>query len=157
MKLIFFEILFIVSIWANSIQKENNTTKSKEKNFSFLVVTAKKYLGKPYSYGKIGPKSFDCSGFVYAICRENNITVPRTSLKQSQIKGKKIPKEQLVVGDLIFFDTSKKGKVNHSGIFLGDDKFIHASSGKAYSVTISNLSGWYRDKFKWGKRIDADK
>ncbi|HIO96285.1 MAG TPA: hypothetical protein EYG67_05625 [Campylobacterales bacterium] len=47
--------------------------------------------------------------------------------------------------------------VNHLGIYIGNHQFIHASSGKAYSVTISSLNGWYKDKFKWGKHINENK
>ena len=123
-----------------------------ESNIS-VVEIAKKYLGKPYKYGQIGPDSFDCSGFVYGVHKSIDINIPRTSIAQSKIDGNKLSKKELKVGDMVFFDTSLKGHVNHSGIYLGDNKFIHASSGKANSVTISNMNGWYRDKFMWGKRI----
>lgn len=122
-----------------------------------VVDTALEHLGKPYAYGKTGPDSFDCSGFVYGVHKQVGITLPRTSLDQSQIEGKKISRDALQKGDLVFFDTSLKGKVNHSGIYLGEREFIHASSGKAYSVTISSLDAWYKDKFKWGKRLNANK
>ena len=122
-----------------------------------IIKEAYRHLGKPYRYGATGPNSFDCSGFVYAVHRNLGISTPRTSRGQSQIKGKKITKDRLRVGDLVFFDTSSKGHVNHSGIYLGRGKFIHASSGKAFSVTISDINAWYKDKFRWGKRINADK
>jgi len=67
---------------------------------------------------------------VYYIFKENNIILPRTSIDQSKVADK-ISIEKLEKGDLVFFDTSLKGHVNHSGIYLGDGKFIHASSGKA--------------------------
>jgi len=122
-----------------------------------IVIEAQKHLGKPYQYGAIGPKNFDCSGFVYAVHKNSGIAIPRTSLDQSQIRGYRLSKTELRVGDMVFFDTSLKGHVNHSGIYLGNSKFIHASSGKAFSVTISDLNGWYKDKFKWGKHINANK
>jgi len=122
-----------------------------------LIKIAEEHLGKPYVYGKIGPESFDCSGFVYGTHRQLGIHLPRTSLNQSQIKAPTISRENLQKGDLVFFDTSGKGIINHSGIYLGNGEFIHASSGKAYSVTISSLEAWYKDKFKWGKRLNATK
>jgi len=121
-----------------------------------LVTEAYKHLGKTYQYGATGPKHFDCSGFVYAVHRNVGITLPRTSIHQSQIKAENISRHNLKVGDLVFFDTSNKGHVNHSGIYIGNGKFIHSSSGKAYSVTISDINAWYKDKFKWGKRIHAN-
>jgi len=122
-----------------------------------IVKEAYKHLGSPYEYGATGPNHFDCSGFVYAVHRDLGIKIPRTSRDQSQIYGKKLSKREIEVGDLVFFDTSNRGHVNHVGIYLGHGKFIHASSGKAFSVTISDINAWYKDKFRWGKRIDADK
>ena len=124
---------------------------------NLIVIEAYKHLGKPYKYGATGPNSFDCSGFVYAVHRNLGVTIPRTSRDQSQIKGRKLSKNELKVGDLVFFDTSLKGHVNHSGIYLGKGKFIHASSGKAFSVTISDINAWYKDKFRWGKHINENK
>jgi cell wall-associated NlpC family hydrolase len=122
-----------------------------------IVIEAQKHLGKPYKYGAVGPNSFDCSGFVYAVHKKFGITIPRTSLNQSQIIGARLSRDRLRVGDMLFFDTSSRGHVNHSGIYLGNSKFIHASSGKAFSVTISDLNGWYKNKFKWGKHINENK
>lgn len=133
------------------IKKEpivKTTDNSKEE----LISLAKSKLGSPYVYAKSGPDSFDCSGFVYYVFKEHNMSIPRTSIDQSKIEGDKLTKEELQKGDLIFFDTSLKGHVNHSGIYLGGGKFIHASSGKANGVTISDINGWYKDKFKWGIR-----
>jgi cell wall-associated NlpC family hydrolase len=124
---------------------------------NIIVTQAYKHLGKPYKYGATGPNSFDCSGFVYAVHRDLKIKIPRTSRDQSAIEGKKLSRNELMVGDLVFFDTSLKGEVNHSGIYLGEGKFIHASSGKAFSVTISDINAWYKDKFRWGKRINENK
>jgi cell wall-associated NlpC family hydrolase len=116
-----------------------------------LLLLAQSKIGSPYEHGKTGPQSFDCSGFVYYLFNEHNISIPRTSIDQSKI-GKKLDKSKIRKGDILFFDTSEKGHVNHSGVYLGEDKFIHASSGKAKGVTISDLNTWYVDKFMWGIR-----
>lgn len=126
-----------------------SSTQSKAKKSDVLIALAKSKLGSPYVYAKAGPDSFDCSGFVYYLFNKNDIDIPRTSIAQSKI-GSKITRDEIKRGDLVFFDTSLKGHVNHSGIYLGDGKFIHASSGKANSVTISDIDGWYKDKFRWG-------
>ncbi|WP_072680862.1 C40 family peptidase [Arcobacter sp. LA11] len=133
----------------NKVLQKNSNTSTKN-----IISLAKSKIGSPYLYSKNGPSSFDCSGFVYYIFKENNINLPRTSIAQSEI-GTKVSVDRLKKGDLVFFDTSLKGQVNHSGIYLGDDKFIHASSGKANGVTISDMNGWYKDKFKWGIRKDT--
>ena len=124
---------------------------------SKIIKIAKKHLGKPYKYGEEGPNSFDCSGFVYAVMKSSGTNIPRTSLAQSKIDGRRLSQNQLKEGDVVFFDTSLKGHVNHSGIYIGKGKFIHASSGRAYSVTISDMNGWYKDKFRWGKHIKINR
>ena len=117
-----------------------------------LISLAKSKIGDSYKYGQSGPDHFDCSGFVYYLFKESGSLIPRTSIDQSK-SGDKIKREDLSRGDMLFFDTSLKGHVNHSGVYLGDGKFIHSSSGKAYAVTISKLdSGFYLDKFRWGVR-----
>ncbi len=149
--LIFLIVILFLSTGCLERQKRLDENISYSNNI--IVKTAMKYLGKPYRYGATGPDSFDCSGFVYAVYKEVGIDIPRTSIAQSQIRGKKLSINELKAGDLLSFDTSLKGHINHSGIYIGNHKFIHASSGKAYSVTISSLDGWYKDKFRWGKRV----
>ncbi len=116
---------------------------------------AKKHLGKRYVWAANGPAKFDCSGFTKYVYNKNGITIPRTSIKQAEV-GKKVSRSNLKAGDLIFFDTSKQrdGYVNHVGIYLGDNKFIHASSAKK-KVMISSLSkNFYDNRFKWGRRVN---
>jgi len=143
----------ILLLFSGCLERQKSLDNNISQSNNIIVKTAMKYLGKPYRYGATGPNSFDCSGFVYAVYKEVGIPIPRTSLAQSKIKGKKLSINELKAGDLLSFDTSLKGHINHSGIYIGDHKFIHASSGKAYSVTISSLDGWYKDKFRWGKRV----
>ena len=117
-----------------------------------LILLAQSKLGDSYVYAATGPDHFDCSGFVYYLFKENGITIPRTSLQQSK-SGKKLTRGTLKKGDILFFDTHERGHINHSGIYLGEGKFIHSSSGKAYGVTVSELDkGFYEDKFRWGIR-----
>jgi len=114
--------------------------------------TAKSHLGKRYVWGANGPNSFDCSGFTKAVFATNNIVIPRVSRAQAK-KGKIIPRSYLKKGDLIFFDSKKSSRVSHVGIYLGEGKFIHASSSK-HQVVISNLnSSYYTKHFKWGRRV----
>lgn len=130
---------------------ESNTTGNMSQ-LDKLISLAKSKLGDGYVLAKAGPDQFDCSGFVYYIFTTNNISIPRASLNQSQ-SGKKLLREELEKGDILFFDAHQKNYINHSGIYLGNGKFIHSSSGKAYGVTISDLDkGFYLDKFRWGIR-----
>jgi len=119
-----------------------------------LPKLARKHLGKRYVWGAKGPYKFDCSGFTSYVCKKNGVDIPRTSLSQSKV-GQYISRSNLKAGDLIFFDTSKrrKGYVNHVGIYIGNNKFIHASSAKRRVVVTSLNKPFYKSRFKWGRRM----
>lgn len=121
--------------------------------YTKLTTDAKKKLGKKYVWGASGKgNTYDCSSFSQYVYRKNGMTIPRTSIMQSK-HGKYVKRKDLKKGDLIFFDTSKKrkGYVNHVGIYLGDNKFIHASSAKK-KVVVSNLSKFYGQRYKGARR-----
>ena len=121
---------------------------------SLKLDSAKKQLGKRYVWGATGPRTFDCSGFTRYVCKKNGVCLPRTSINQSKV-GKRVSRKNLKVGDLVFFDTSKRrrGYVNHVGIYLGNNKFIHASSAKKKVVITSLEKPFYKAHFKWGSRV----
>ena len=116
---------------------------------------AKNHIGTRYRYGGMSPDGFDCSGFICYVYEEGiGKKLPRTARAQSTY-GDILDKEELIPGDLLFFFFFNKGRINHSGIYLGEGKFIHASSGKVYSVTISKLNtGFYKRAFRWGGRVN---
>ena len=118
-----------------------------------IIRLAKTKLGRRYVWGAVGQRgTFDCSGFTNYVFKKNGINIPRTSINQSKY-GKYVSRANLKKGDLIFFDTSKrrKGYVNHVGIYLGNGKFIHASSAKK-KVVVSNLSKFYGKRYKGARR-----
>jgi cell wall-associated NlpC family hydrolase len=138
------------------IAKSKNNTTSSNSKVEKLITLAKSKMGDSYEPAKAGPDHFDCSGFVYYVFKNNDISIPRSSRTQSE-SGEKLKREALKRGDMLFFDTHDRKHINHSGIYLGDGKFIHSSSGKAYGVTISELDkGFYKDKFRWGVRKIED-
>lgn len=113
---------------------------------------AKSHLGKAYEWAAVGPDNFDCSGFTQSVFSHNGIKLPRRAIEQSKV-GKYISKNNLQKGDLIFFDSRKSSKISHVGIYLGNGKFIHASSGKN-KVVIGRIDKGYHSKhFKWGRRL----
>ena len=113
---------------------------------------AKSHLGKKYVWAANGPDNFDCSGFTKSVFSHNGIDLPRQSIEQSKV-GKYITRNNLQKGDLIFFDSSKSSEIKHVGIYLGNGRFIHASSGKK-SVVIGTINKGYHSKhFKWGRRL----
>ncbi len=112
--------------------------------------------GKPYRYSNEGPDSFDCSGLVYYSLRSVGVSVGRMSAKHLATveSWQTVPNKALLSrGDLLFFTNSAgAGVIGHTGIFLGGDKFIHASSS-AGRVVVSTWSDWCETNFQWGKRV----
>jgi len=119
-----------------------------------ITSLAKTKLGKKYVWGASGNKNcYDCSSFTKFVYKNIGIDIPRTSIRQSKF-GKFVKRSELKKGDLIFFDTSKKrkGYVNHVGIYLGDNKFIHASSAKKKVVITSLDKRFYSNRYKGARR-----
>jgi len=119
-----------------------------------ITSLAKKKLGRRYVWGATGNNAFDCSGLTTYVYRKNGIRLPRRAIAQSKV-GKRIPRSQLKPGDLVFFDTSKhhRGYVNHVGIYIGNGKFIHASSAKKKVVITSLNKPFYAKRFKVARRL----
>jgi len=103
-----------------------------------LVAHARAQLGKRYRRGGETPKhGFDCSGLVAYVLTGLNLTVPRTAAEQAKV-GDAVAKDtaQLLPGDLLTFGKGKK--VTHIGIYIGNGRFIQASS-RAGKVVETNL------------------
>jgi cell wall-associated NlpC family hydrolase len=98
-----------------------------------IIRTAKKYLGVPYLYGGEDPTGFDCSGYMQYAFSAHGVTIPRTSGSQSQY-GNAVSRSDLEPGDLLFFDTTGNGQVNHVGLYIGDGYFIHASTKRGMEI-----------------------
>jgi len=101
------------------------------------------WLGTPYLYGGNTKSGVDCSGFVSNVYLEKEgMRIPRTTKEEFEI-GKSVNRANLIIGDLVFF--GKKGnekKVNHVGIYVGNEKFIHASTSEGVTVTSLDNSYW---------------
>ncbi len=104
-----------------------------------LVNYSKQFLGNPYVWGGTSlTKGADCSGYVQSIFRHFGISLPRTSIMQSQC-GKKISASEAKPGDLFFY--AKYGRVNHVAIYIGGGQVINASNPKS-GIKIANA--YYR-------------
>jgi hypothetical protein len=130
-------------------------------NKDSLNKMVKKLQGQPYVWAEEGPNNFDCSGFTYYMYGSMGIDIPRVARDQAK-KGKEIKVNDLVYGDLIFFDTDRKrkGKITHVGMYLGNGWFTHASTSK-YEIVYSNLntSTYYKKRLRICRRYlpEADK
>ena len=117
-----------------------------------VINSAENKLGSTYVYGDTGKDGYDCSGLVYSIYNnELGISIPRSSVSQSTF-GKQVSKSDLQEGDLVFFNTVGNG-VSHVGIYVGDGKFIHASSGQGKVMTSSLTEGYYQERYVNATRV----
>lgn len=113
------------------------------------------FLGTPYHYGGVSEEGgFDCSGFVRHVFANFKLDLPHSSKDQYTL-GKAVSKDQLEIGDLLFFTRPRRSKgVGHVGIYIGDGQFIHASSGKKNEIIISALdSAYYVKRYVGARRL----
>ncbi|MDO4357649.1 MAG: NlpC/P60 family protein [Clostridia bacterium] len=112
-------------------------------------------LDCPYVLGAEGPNAYDCSSLVQCCFADAWTDTPRLAVdigycdRYPTIEAR----ERLLRGDVVCFDTvSDRDLSDHVGIYLGDNRFVHASSGKG-KVVVSELTGYYAEHFSWGKRL----
>ena len=110
---------------------------------SGVVDLALKQLGKPYVFGNSGPNSFDCSGFIYYVFKNNGYNIGRTSVAGYWGMVTKISDPQ--PGDLVFLQNTYKAGPSHLGIYLGNGEYIHAAD-ETTGVIKSKINSSYTQK-----------
>jgi cell wall-associated NlpC family hydrolase len=122
-----------------------------------LTREANRHIGVPYRWGGNTPDSgFDCSGFVRYVYAALGTDLPRVTRDQAQV-GRALPLDlrQLVPGDLVFFASDRR-TIDHVGIYLGNERMIHAPSTGSH-VRIDYITGaagrWYEDRLVAARRI----
>ena len=115
-----------------------------------LLEIAKSQIGLKYKFGGVSPKTgFDCSGFVMWVHKKAGISIAREAPDQFK-RGKKVSKEDLRAGDIVFFETYKPGP-SHVGIYDGNGRFIHSPNSKS-EVKFTKMSNSYYKKRYLGAR-----
>jgi peptidoglycan endopeptidase LytE len=116
-----------------------------------VLRVASRYLGRAYRYGGSSARGFDCSGFALYVYRSVGIHLPHSARAQAK-RGKPVARHQLQPGDLVFFRTRGR-HISHVGIYIGDGKFIHASSARG-RVRIDSLEkGYYKQRYAGARRL----
>lgn len=125
-----------------------------------LQQALRKFYGAPYRYGGTTPAGVDCSGLVLAVYQRLGIAVPRTAADQFTA-GQPVPLNRLRFGDVLFFNRYCYGKkrvaymasmfppghlseVCHAGIYVGDGRFLHASSNRGVEISRLDAEAWRR-------------
>ena len=124
--------------------------KVEEVTNSKLIGFLEKWYGIPYKYGGVTKSGIDCSAFSALMMSEVfSLTIPRTCREQYGL-GKKIKMAQLSRGDLVFFNTTSG--ISHVGVYLGHDKFAHASTSNG--IMISDLKeAYFKRRYVGSTRI----
>ena len=120
-----------------------------------LINNAMQLIGVRYRWGGNTPQSgLDCSGFVRYVFNDTfGFLLPRKSAQMSKV-GLEITKEELRPGDLVFFNTMRHA-FSHVGIYVGDNKFIHAPS-RGKSIRVDDMTKTYWDKrYNGARRLDS--
>ena len=112
-----------------------------------VALYARKFVGVPYSYGGMSPRSgFDCSGLVAFVYAHFVISLPHYTVAQFA-EGRHIRRPRLRPGDLLFFLG-----LDHVGLYVGRGRFIHAPHTGA-RVRIDSLHGWWRTQLIGARRV----
>lgn len=109
------------------------------------------WMGVPYKYGGNDKNGIDCSGFTGLLYREvynKNVSGPTSTLIElTNI----ISENELKEGDMVFFHIEKKGKVSHVGVYLQNNKFVHATTKKGVMINDLNENYYKQHYFKSGR------
>ena len=128
------------------------------KDYFPLYLEISSWIGVPYKYGGITRKGVDCSGLVLNVYREvYGVVLSRSSEQMMQQDCRELSRQQLRGGDLVFFATTKnKKKINHVGIYLKDNLFVHSTTSRG--VILNSLDeNYYRKTWVGAGRVKRKK
>jgi len=128
--------------------------KTKEERY-MLVKVAKSFMGAPYRYGGESVRGLDCSAYVKKVYGIFDVDLPRIARDQ-YLSCPKVSREELSVGDLVFFKTKRYAKYpTHVGIYIGEGNFIHSSSTQGrIGVKVDSLrSDFYSRTYVGATRV----
>lgn len=117
-----------------------------------ILAEAQKYLGTPYISGGASPAGFDCSGFVYYVLKQFGYAPGRTPASQFTL-GTNVSKDNLKIGDIVFFANTYISGISHVGIYAGNGQFIHSPNSRS-TVSYSDLtSGYWANHYYGARRV----
>ena len=121
------------------VQRGDTVFQPKQLTIPEMLELSKRFLGLPYTWGGTSSFGYDCSGFVQMLCRRRGILLPRDAQPQADWKGSAaVERKDLVPGDLLYFGTSAQ-HITHTGMYLGNGKFINATTWQTPAVQIDEL------------------
>lgn len=159
-----FEIIYTDNGWYN-IRMTNGVTgfvnaayvtKEMEQELNLkgkeIAKTVQNYIGYPYVYGSAGPRAFDCSGLTSYVYKQYGLSLPRSSNAQGSV-GTYVDKANLREGDLLFFSNRSDRRINHVGIYIGNNEFVHASTSIRGVVRDNLGESYYVRNYVTARRV----
>ena len=136
-----------ISFYKGGIEKPLDIRK---KQIEAVIRTGLRYLGRRYRFGQL-----DCSSFIYRIFRKENILVPHTAELQARYGRIISNRNDMQRGDLIFFTRTYTTAwfVTHVGIYMGDNRMLHASSDIVRITEFPEPGHWWNKYFIFATRI----
>ncbi|MFD1175686.1 C40 family peptidase [Paenibacillus puldeungensis] len=136
---------------AETVQAQSATSVAVSKG-SQIVSFGKQFLGTPYKFGASTSTTsvFDCSSFTKYIFKRYGVTLPRTSVAQSNV-GYAVSKSNLMVGDLVFFSSGSRANgrnVTHVAVYAGNGKILHTYGRPGVTISDLNSGNWKRTYLK---------
>lgn len=118
-----------------------------------LISSAMGFIGVAYRFGGTTPRGFDCSGFMqYVFQKTFAVNIPRTAAQQATV-GSHVSRGNLQPGDMVFFKTQGPRRISHVGMYVGNDRFIHAPrTGKRIEITSLSNKYW-SSKYATARRV----
>lgn len=130
---------------------------SDSQKLEYAIYVAQNQLGKKYSSDPTAPRTYDCAGLMYYCFKKIGEKIPASAYSQGYDDDyEKITSTSgLKRGDIVCFNTNSTDDdlSDHTGIYIGGGKFIHASSGAGMVIVSDLTSGYYSRTFSWGRRI----
>ena len=136
---------------SSSVTEEASKIPPVALNYDQFRESVESFLGTPYVWGGATRSGSDCSGFTSLVMKENGYTIPRISQEQAK-RGTMVGKENLRLGDLLFFDTKGGGSITHVGFYLGGNLMVHAASSKGVTIILFS-DKYFLSRFLTARRV----